>query len=580
MLKHITLALAAFFSFLTIGQAQIIITAVFDADLPGGLPKGVELYTTEDIADMSKYGVGSANNGDGTDSVEFTFPVMAMDAYAYVYVTADSTSFANFFGFSADFSNVDAMLINGNDAIELFMNGNVIDIFGEIDADGSGTGWEYKDGWTARKNGTGPDGTAFDIQNWKFSGVGALDGEQTNAGAVSPVPIMMYNDSTSDDGPDVTVLTQNLMFVPRDITIEIGQTVRWSNPETNVAHNVNGGVDLFPCNPFGFFSGPAEVGPWDFDLSFNLPGFYSYQCDPHADVGMMGTVTVVDPDAPDYPIYDIVTLISEDAEGVADSLGVNCQVEGTVYGANIRPPGLLFTLIDDSGDGLSIFKNNADCYEVTQGDRLIVKGAVGQFSGLTQINMAGQIEVLSSGNALREPMLIEEALSEATESRFILIESVTVDTVFSTGTSGWNVMASNQNADYFIRLDSDVFDEAGVVRGDVLTVTGIGSQFDPSFPHTEGYQITPRWADDIQIILATKFLPESSIAMYPNPASDVIYFETDLLFESVRVFNTSGTLVAFEKDRQININDLAAGMYVAKVHTSEGIWIDRFIKVD
>jgi len=42
---------------------SLVITGVFDAPLPGGLPKGIELYVINDIDDLSSFGVGSANNG-------------------------------------------------------------------------------------------------------------------------------------------------------------------------------------------------------------------------------------------------------------------------------------------------------------------------------------------------------------------------------------------------------------------------------------------------------------------------------------------------------------------------------------
>ncbi len=407
-----------------------------------------------------------------------------------------------------------------------------------------------------------------------------LDGEDSNAGVENPVPTMMSDDSVRAGGHSVTVLTQDLSFVPRDITIELGQTVRWSNQETTVAHNVNGGQDLYPCNPVDFFSGVAADGPWDFDLTFDQIGIYNYECDPHVGFDMRGTVTVVDPEAPDFPEHDIIVLRSVNAEGIADSLGVSTQIEGIVYGGNLRPPGLLFTLIDDEGDGIGIFKNNADCYEVTEGDRLIVKGTVSQFRGSTQINVAGQVEVLSSGNAIGEPILVETALDEETESRFIMIENITVDTVFSTGTSGWNATASNENANYSIRFDSDAFDDPGIAQGDVLTITGIGGQFDQALPFKEGYLISPRWADDIQIILSTNFLPASSISMFPNPTSDKIYFETDLVIESISVYNASGALITYEKDNHLEVGSFAPGLYVVKVNTGDGMWTDRFIKVD
>ena len=36
---------------------------------------------------------------------------------------------------------------NGDDAIELFEGGYQIDVFGDINQDGTGTAWEYKDVW-------------------------------------------------------------------------------------------------------------------------------------------------------------------------------------------------------------------------------------------------------------------------------------------------------------------------------------------------------------------------------------------------------------------------------------------------
>ena len=46
-------------------QAQLVLTAVYDGPLNGGHPKGIEIYVSQDIADLSIYGLGSANNGGG-----------------------------------------------------------------------------------------------------------------------------------------------------------------------------------------------------------------------------------------------------------------------------------------------------------------------------------------------------------------------------------------------------------------------------------------------------------------------------------------------------------------------------------
>ncbi|WP_370390787.1 lamin tail domain-containing protein [uncultured Winogradskyella sp.] len=167
---------------------DLVITAAYDGPLSGGTPKGVELYVINDIPDLSLYGLGSANNGGGSDGEEFTFPADAVTAGTYLYVASESTEFTNWFGFAPNYTS-GFMEINGDDAIELFFNGSVIDVFGDINTDGTGEPWEYMDGWAYRVDGTGPDGSTFTLANWTFSGPNALDDETTNASATTPIPI-------------------------------------------------------------------------------------------------------------------------------------------------------------------------------------------------------------------------------------------------------------------------------------------------------------------------------------------------------------------------------------------------------
>ncbi|MCP4536787.1 MAG: ExeM/NucH family extracellular endonuclease [Chloroflexi bacterium] len=175
---------------------DLIITGVVDGPLTGGLPKAVEFYVLNDIADLSDYGFGSASNGGGTDGEEFTFPAVSATAGDFIYVATEATGFNNFFGFSPDYTDNLAPSINGDDAIELFYLDSVVDVFGEINQDGSGQPWEYLDGWAYRVDGTGPDGTTFVLFNWTFSGPNALDGETSNETARVPFPIGSYQATT------------------------------------------------------------------------------------------------------------------------------------------------------------------------------------------------------------------------------------------------------------------------------------------------------------------------------------------------------------------------------------------------
>ena len=108
--------------------SDLVISGVVDASLTGGLPKAVELYVVNDIADLSVYGLGSANNGGGTDGVEFTFPADSASAGSYIYVASEIDGFTEFFGYAPDYDTT-AMGINGDDAVELFENEVVVDTF-------------------------------------------------------------------------------------------------------------------------------------------------------------------------------------------------------------------------------------------------------------------------------------------------------------------------------------------------------------------------------------------------------------------------------------------------------------------
>jgi predicted extracellular nuclease len=195
-----------------VAAADVVITGVVDGPLTGGVPKAIELCVVNNVADLSIYGVGSANNGGGSDGEEFTFPAGPASAGTFLHVASEATGFSDFFGFSPNYTS-GAAAINGDDAIELFMSGGVVDVFGDIDVDGSGEAWEYLDGWAYRNDGTGPDGSTFAIGNWSFSGPNALDGETTNGTATTPFPIGSYS-SCELSAPAPELLLSEVVVTP------------------------------------------------------------------------------------------------------------------------------------------------------------------------------------------------------------------------------------------------------------------------------------------------------------------------------------------------------------------------------
>ena len=162
---------------------------MFDGPLRDGLPKGVELYASCDVPDLSRYGLNIFANGNGYSSEIFW--KANLSAGTFVYVSKEADKFEEFFGF-APTGTSKQMNINGDDAIELVIDGAVIDTFGDVSMDGTGEGWEYKNGWASRLSGTGQDGPSFQLASWSL-GKRELEGAATNADATNPMPVKQYS---------------------------------------------------------------------------------------------------------------------------------------------------------------------------------------------------------------------------------------------------------------------------------------------------------------------------------------------------------------------------------------------------
>jgi plastocyanin len=80
-------------------------------------------------------------------------------------------------------------------------------------------------------------------------------------------------------------------FSPQFITINQGDIVEWTNVQGT--HAIDGTTNSFPNNPESFTSGNAGMG-WVYSHTFNVPGFYDYDCPVgnHA-LTQFGTITVL-----------------------------------------------------------------------------------------------------------------------------------------------------------------------------------------------------------------------------------------------------------------------------------------------
>ena len=258
------------------------------------------------------------------------------------------------------------------------------------------------------------------------------------------------------------------------------------------------------------------------------------------------TITIIDNDLPPIPTYPIGTINTVDANGVGDSTGVTCWIHGVVYGVNMRPAGLQFTLIDPTG-GIGIFEASGNLgYTVNETDSIKVRGTINQFNGLLQIN-PDSIVFFNTGNTLKMPTVVT-TLVEANESDLIRFDNATlVNPAQWTGTgSGFNVDVTNGVDTIQVRIDNDVNLYSQPAPTGTFSVCGIGGQFDSSSPYTSGYQLLPRYIADIKRALTADLGQDqtictgNSVTLGANNFGDTYLWNTGDMTQTITV-NTSGT---------------------------------------
>ena len=550
----------------------LILTGVYDVSV-GSSPKGYEFYVAQNIPDLSVFGVGVANNGGGTDGIEYNFPAVAANAGDFIYLASDTADFFNFFGIHAQFEHSgNGTEHNGDDAIEIFEGVTVIDIYGDINVDGSGEPWEYQDSWVYRNCSTGPDSANFQIGNWTIAPVNLFDGFNTNAATPQPMPLGTY----------MTVCPQNIIAVDDVVEVPYNTAVTFDpGANDNIPNPITGfGIVQNPTN--GSVSVDAITGLVTYTPNTGFcgtdMGTYFIQDAFGSDTAMV-TFNVACP----IPSYDIATVTTTNANGDADSLNVICELNGTVYGIDFRGGnGYSFTLIDATG-GINVFSfGDVDGYVVNEGDNIRVVGEIIQFNGLTEIE-PDTIQVTGTGT-LNAPTIVT-ALDESTESEFIKIEGLTIIDPAQWDATGasFNIDLTDGTNTYTMRVDSDT-DIAGTAAPTLpFDLTGIGSQFDNSAPYTEGYQIFPRYLTDIELISNTNEVSlANKVQFYPNPVSEQLFINSAVALTEVRISNMLGQTIfsAATPNQQttISVADLANGVYAITFVAEGTTWTTQFIK--
>ena len=365
---------------------------------------------------------GSASPGttialSGTVADGDVFVLADNDAEAAILAVADQTSTASFF--------------NGDDAIVLKKNGTIIDVIGQIGVD-PGTEWTgggigTQDETLRRKDtvieGDADGSDAFDPSvEWVGFPTNTFDGLGSHSIAAPPggetLSLSVTPDTLSEDGGTATGTVTRSGDTSAALVVTLG-TSDGGEASAPATVTIEAGQASAQFTVTGVPDGVVD-GDQPVTVEASAPGF----------AAATAAITVTDVDVP------AITKIHEIQGSGSETplLGQTVTVEAIVVGDYQGSAGLRgFYLQEEDADadgdattseGIFVF-DGSGAVNVFQGDLVRVTGVAGEFSGQTQIGSVTSVEVLSSGNALPTPGVLDlpadDAAREALEGMLVRI---------------------------------------------------------------------------------------------------------------------------------------------------------------
>ncbi len=238
------------------------------------------------------------------------------------------------------------------------------------------------------------------------------------------------------------------------------------------------------------------------------------------------------------------------AEGTTVTVTGVATVGSGTYGSHLE------IFVQDHTAGVCVFGLN-DPTRVELGDSLTVTGVVKSYYGLVEVygfpSQPLRITIHGSGFPVPQPRVLtcaEVANSflpdgtEPNEGRLIRVDQVTYT---QTGTYGGPLRDATGSCDLFIDKDTGIPHPSGI-----LDVIGILKQYDQTSPFTSGYEVSPRFREDIisrsgpQIVrgpIETEIDPDGVTIAWEtdSPATSLVKFGRTTAFELGRVGDSTLT---------------------------------------
>ena len=162
--------------------------------------------------------------------------------------------------------------------------------------------------------------------------------------------------------------------------------------------------------------------------------------------------------------------------------------------------------LQDETGGFAVFAPSSVSEQVDIGDEITLLGKVEHFFGATQLGTGTIIVERHGSDRIVQPEIVtlEDIVTDGQdgvvqyEGLLVRINGVTVNTSFwNVEGTGTNYILSDGTAELDIRINHAVDFAGEPAPPDVFDVIGVVGQFRPQKPYIGGYQLFPRFADDI-----------------------------------------------------------------------------------
>lgn len=248
------------------------------------------------------------------------------------------------------------------------------------------------------------------------------------------------------------------------------------------------------------------------------PNSYSY----------MDNFTVIEV-APTQSIASV--KVDADGDFKPDNAGNTVTIQGIVTSPDYQGSRLEIYVQDETG-GIQLTSSNDSGMVYEVGTLVSVTGVVGQYRGMTQIdvgNPKANIVVKGVTTAPKPAVVtVKKWLENAEmyEGSLIQLKGIAKadTTTWPAGDGFGNFTYTDGKQDFIFRVDSDTDVDEMSAPADPINSIGIAGQFTSADPANNGYQLLVRFASDIDTAVAA--LPNSNYALL-SPADGARVIVTD-----------------------------------------------------